>query len=103
MVAPPFLPLPWMGSATAPRTDRERTYHTTRFVWYAWPSELTPDRVDTVPPPVTCEVTPHHEQGHRDARGHRQPPGIIEVALVGFQGRGGVEVVQRHCCHPFLL
>src|SRR5215831_10519615 len=81
MVAPPFLPLPWMGSATAPRTDCESTYHTTRFVWYVWPSELTPDRVDTVPQPVTCEVTRHHEQGNRDARVHRQPPGIIEVGL----------------------
>ena len=27
----------------------------------------------------------------------------VDEALVGFQGRGLAEVVQPHCCHPFLL
>ena len=28
---------------------------------------------------------------------------LLSEALVGFQGRGFADVVQPHCCHPFLL
>src|SRR5215813_8643084 len=28
---------------------------------------------------------------------------LFKEALVGFQGRGFVEVTQPHCCHPLLL
>ena len=34
---------------------------------------------------------------------HTELSHVFAEALVGFQGRGLAEVVQSHCCHPFLL